>query len=287
VEKLSNFAHQPAAGAMTAAVAIERMAYRDMVPSAYVQGQASSRRFAMLKMDGRRPAGRIPQCKRQQSRQAFDSRFGCTTNRMLNMGLLGILVGLGLLIWLAFRGWSVLLLAPVAALVAAFLGGEPLLANWTQVFMGSAARFLAQFFPLFLLGAAFGKLMEDNGAVWAVADFITKRLGERRVMLAVVLAGAFVTYGGVSLFVAFFVLAPMAQTLFRAAAIPAILEERARRQKRTREIRPASCCGLAAAQCSLKTNNYFCNQVFLTRFFHVEFTKGVYRRLIDYGQRGV
>jgi H+/gluconate symporter-like permease len=119
------------------------------------------------------------------------------------MGLLGILVGLGLLIWLAFRGWSVLLLAPVAALVAAFLGGEPLLANWTQVFMGSAARFLAQFFPLFLLGAVFGKLMEDSGAVSAVADFMTKRLGERRV-----------------LFVAFFVLAPMAQTLFRAAVIP-------------------------------------------------------------------
>ena len=71
------------------------------------------------------------------------------------MGLLGILVGLGVLIWLAFRGWSVLLLAPAAALIAALFGGEPLLANWTQVFMGSAARFLAQFFPLFLLGAIF------------------------------------------------------------------------------------------------------------------------------------
>ena len=63
------------------------------------------------------------------------------------MGLLGILVGLGLLIWLAFRGWSVLVLAPAAALVAAAFGGEPLLANWTQTFMGSAAAFLAQFFP--------------------------------------------------------------------------------------------------------------------------------------------
>ena len=62
------------------------------------------------------------------------------------MGLLGILVGLGLLIWLAFRGWSVLLLAPAAALVAAAFGREPLLANWTQVFMGGAARFLVRFF---------------------------------------------------------------------------------------------------------------------------------------------
>jgi len=136
------------------------------------------------------------------------------------MGLLGILVGLGLLIWLAFRGWTVLLLAPVAALVAAAFGGEPLLANWTQIFMGSAARFLAQFFPIFLLGAIFGKLMDDSGSVSTVANAMTKNLGERRVILAVVLAGAFVTYGGVSLFVAFFVLVPMAQALFRAAAIP-------------------------------------------------------------------
>ncbi len=136
------------------------------------------------------------------------------------MGLLGILVGLAILVWFAFRGWSVLLLAPAAALVAAAFGREPLLASWTQIFMASAARFLAQFFPLFLLGAVFGKLMDDSGSVSTVASFMTKTFGERHIMLAVVLAGAVVTYGGVSLFVAFFVLVPMAQTLFRAAAIP-------------------------------------------------------------------
>jgi H+/gluconate symporter-like permease len=136
------------------------------------------------------------------------------------MGLLGVLIGLGLLIWLAFRGWSVLLLAPAAALVAAAFDGQPLLASWTQTFMGSAAGFLAQFFPIFLLGAVFGKLMDDCGAVAAVAGFITRRLGQRRAILAVVLAGAIVTYGGVSLFVAFFVIVPMAQSLFRAAEIP-------------------------------------------------------------------
>ena len=139
---------------------------------------------------------------------------------MTGLGLLGILIGLGLLIWLAFRGWSVLLLAPGAALVAALLSGEPLLAHWTQTFMSSAAGFLAQFFPLFLLGALFGKLMEDTGSVAAIARFMTQRFGPQRAVLAVVLAGALVTYGGVSLFVAFFVLAPMAQELFRAAGIP-------------------------------------------------------------------
>jgi H+/gluconate symporter-like permease len=136
------------------------------------------------------------------------------------MGLFGILLALGLLIWLAYRGWSVLLLAPAAALVAAAVAGEPLLAHWTQTFMTSAARFLAQFFPLFLLGALFGKLMEDSGSVQAIARFMTERLGPRRAVLSVVLAGALVTYGGVSLFVAVFVLAPMAQALFQTASIP-------------------------------------------------------------------
>jgi H+/gluconate symporter-like permease len=136
------------------------------------------------------------------------------------MGLLGILLALGLLIWLAYRGWSVLLLAPAMALVAAAVSREPLLAHWTQTFMGSAAQFLAQFFPLFLLGALFGKLMDDSGSVEGIARFMTERLGARRAILAVVLAGAVVTYGGVSLFVALFVLAPMAQALFRAADIP-------------------------------------------------------------------
>jgi H+/gluconate symporter-like permease len=136
------------------------------------------------------------------------------------MGLIGILLGLALLIWLALRGWSVLLLAPAAALLAAAFAGEPLLASWTQTFMFSAATFLAQFFPLFLLGALFGKLMDDSGSVSAIADVLRERLGERRAMLAVVLAGAIVTYGGVSLFVAFFVLVPMAQEVFRSAAIP-------------------------------------------------------------------
>jgi H+/gluconate symporter-like permease len=136
------------------------------------------------------------------------------------MGLLGILVALGFLVAFAYRGWSVLLLAPASALLAALFAREPLLAHWTQTFMGSAAQFLAQFFPIFLLGALFGKLMDDSGSVQAIARGMTETLGTERVVLAVVLAGAIVTYGGVNVFVAFFVLGPMAITLFRNADIP-------------------------------------------------------------------
>jgi len=136
------------------------------------------------------------------------------------MSVVGILIALGLLVWLAYRGWSILLLAPLCALIAALLAGQPLLANWTQTFMSNAAGFVAQFFPIFLLGALFGKLMEASGSVEAIAKYLTERLGTKRAILAIVLAGAFVTYGGVSLFVAFFVLAPMGHALFKAANIP-------------------------------------------------------------------
>jgi H+/gluconate symporter-like permease len=139
------------------------------------------------------------------------------------MGLLGILVALALLMWLAYRGWSVLLLSPAAALLAALISGEPLLANWTQTFMTGTAGFVARWFPLFLLGGIFGKLMDDSGSITSIAHSLTERLGVKRTMLSVVLASAIVTYGGVSVFVAFFVLVPMAREMFKAANIPSKL----------------------------------------------------------------
>ncbi|MBO9353753.1 GntP family permease [Bordetella petrii] len=139
------------------------------------------------------------------------------------MGLFAILVALALLMWLAYRGWSVLLLAPAAALLTALLSGEVLLANWTSTFMGGAGAFVLRWFPLFLLGGIFGKLMDDSGSITSIAHYLTKRLGVKRTMLAVVLASAVVTYGGVSVFVAFFVLVPMTREMFKAANIPARL----------------------------------------------------------------
>lgn len=136
------------------------------------------------------------------------------------MGLIGILAGLGGLVFLSFRGWSILVVAPLAALLAAMAAREPLLAHLTLTYMPAAAGFVAQFFLIFLLGALFGKLMEDSGAVASIAGWMTATLGPERAILAVVLAGALVTYGGVSLFVAFFVIGPMAMQLFRQANLP-------------------------------------------------------------------
>ena len=136
------------------------------------------------------------------------------------IGLVGILVSLGLLIFLAFRGFSLLLAAPAAAILAAAFSGEPLLAKWTLTFMRGTGGFITNFFPLFLLGGVFGKLMDDSGAALSIARGITGRLGEARAVMAVVLACAVLTYGGVSLFVVAFAVFPVAAALFRQAAVP-------------------------------------------------------------------
>lgn len=138
------------------------------------------------------------------------------------MGVLGIVLSLVLLITLAYRGWNVIFIAPLCAGVAVLfnLGEAPLLATYTQIYMPAMGNFLAKFFPLFLLGAVFGKLMEDSGAAKSIAHGIVGLIGGERAILAIVLACALLTYGGVSLFVVAFSVYPIAKQLFQTAAIP-------------------------------------------------------------------
>lgn len=81
-------------------------------------------------------------------------------------------------------------------------------------------RFVVNFFPLFLLGGVFGKLMDDSGAALSMARTITEPLGETHAVMAVVLACAALTYGGVSLFVVAFAVFSVADPVFRQAAVP-------------------------------------------------------------------
>lgn len=136
-------------------------------------------------------------------------------------GIAIIVIVLALLIGLAYRGISLLILAPALSAVAvlATLDG-PLLASYTQVFMGAAGGFITLYFPVFLLGAIFGKLMEDSGSAEVLAGGIIQRLGSQRAILAVVLSCAVMTYGGVSLFVVAFAVFPIAASLFRQANLP-------------------------------------------------------------------
>jgi H+/gluconate symporter-like permease len=134
--------------------------------------------------------------------------------------VLAIVVSLALLMALAYRGLPVILFAPLCAVLAAGLSGRPVLPTYTETFMTSAAGYIGAFFPLFLLGAVFGKLMETSGAAASIAAVIAQRLGPRRSILAVALACGVLTYGGVSLFVVAFAVYPFAAALFRAADEP-------------------------------------------------------------------
>lgn len=137
------------------------------------------------------------------------------------IGVIGILFALCLLMYLAYRGTNVLFLAPVMALLAClFHPGTPLLGTYTQIFMPALGQYLLQYFPIFALGAIFGKLMNDSGAAYSIATMLSKRLGSKHAILAIVLACALLTYGGVSLFVVAFTIYPIAVPLFRDGNVP-------------------------------------------------------------------
>ena len=137
------------------------------------------------------------------------------------IGVLGILVSLALLMYLAYRGINVLILAPLLSLLAVVAGSDTrLLATFTQVYMTSLGGFVAKYFPLFLLGAIFGRLMSDSGSASSIARSIVRKLGPSQAPLALVLACGILTYGGVSVFVVVFAAYPVAAQLFRAANTP-------------------------------------------------------------------
>jgi H+/gluconate symporter-like permease len=137
------------------------------------------------------------------------------------IGIFGIVLSLVLLMYLAYRGINVLVLAPLMSLLAILIAGEgPLLATYTQIFMYSLGGYLITFFPLFMLGAIFGKLMDDSGSARSIAHAIVTRLGSHQAILAIVLACGILAYGGVSIFVVAFAVYPIAASLFREANIP-------------------------------------------------------------------
>lgn len=137
------------------------------------------------------------------------------------MSALGIALSLAALMYFAYRGMTVLVLAPLCALLAVLFSPDaPLLASYTQIFMKALGGFVISFFPLFLLGAVFGKLMEASGAALAIAQGFARLLGEQHAVIAIVLTCAVLTYGGVSLFVVAFATYPIAAALFRQAQVP-------------------------------------------------------------------
>ena len=137
---------------------------------------------------------------------------------------IGLALAIALLVYLAFKGHSVIIVAPIAAMVAvvfsAGLFGGHLMANYTIRYMSGFASYASKYFPIYLFGAVFAKLMEMSGYAKAIADFCSTKLGKKNAILSIVVTCSILTYGGVSLFVVAFVVLPIAIELFREADIP-------------------------------------------------------------------
>jgi len=137
------------------------------------------------------------------------------------MSFLIVLASLCFLMFVAYRGFSVILFAPVAALGAVLLTDPSLVAPmFTGLFMDKMVGFVKLYFPVFLLGAIFGKVIELSGFSKAIVSSVIKLVGAERAMLSIVLVCALLTYGGVSLFVVVFAVYPFAAEMFRQGNIP-------------------------------------------------------------------
>jgi len=137
------------------------------------------------------------------------------------MSLLIVLAALAFLILVAYRGYSVILFAPIAALGAVLLTDPSLVAPmFTGLFMDKMVGFLKLYFPVFLLGAVFGKLIELSGFSRSIVGAAIRLFGPQRAMLSIVLVSGLLTYGGVSLFVVVFAVYPFAAEMFRQSNIP-------------------------------------------------------------------
>lgn len=137
------------------------------------------------------------------------------------MDFLIVLAALVFLMVVAYRGYSVILFAPVAAMGAVLLTDPSLVAPmFTGLFMDKMVGFLKLYFPVFLLGAVFGKLIEVSGFSKSIVKATIRVVGAQRAMLAIVVVCALLTYGGVSLFVVVFAVYPFAAELFRQGDIP-------------------------------------------------------------------
>lgn len=151
------------------------------------------------------------------------------------MGIFLILLSITLVILLVFKGvpvfYSALISSVFCLLTAALLtgaGAEVGVANYVingitgaeASYVKGLGNYFTNNFFIFVLGAIFGKLFDNSGAADAIAEAIVNKMGSKAVIPAIILVGWILTYGGVSVFVAFFAMYPLMLSLFKEADIP-------------------------------------------------------------------
>ena len=114
-----------------------------------------------------------------------------------------------------------ILFAPIAALGAVLLTEPAAVAPvFSGIFMEKMVGFVKLYFPVFMLGAVFGKVIELSGFSESIVHAAIRYIGRSRANAVIVAVCALLTYGGVSLFVVVFAVYPFAAELYRQSNIP-------------------------------------------------------------------
>ncbi len=132
-----------------------------------------------------------------------------------------LLVPLALVLFgvLAFKRWSAIIIGPLISLLLVVASGLPVFQSMLGPYMAGSAAYVKNFFLVFMVGALFGAIYEDTRAAESIARSMSKvTKGKFTAPLIMVITGI-LTFGGISGFVVFFAIYPIAQELFKAANI--------------------------------------------------------------------
>lgn len=141
----------------------------------------------------------------------------------MNLSVLGIFLGIAFLIVFALRGYHILILAPIAAIIVAVFSNMNIGEALTVEYMKGFASYASKFYLILLLASIFAKYMDDSGAGRSIAKMILKLIGKDkpvRVIFALSVIFIVLTYGGVNLFAVIFIGIALALPLFREMDIP-------------------------------------------------------------------
>ncbi len=143
------------------------------------------------------------------------------------IGLIGIFAALIFLIIMVMKGWPLLIVGALSALIVCVFNGMDMVSGYLTTYMSGVGGFLTGQIPIFLWGAVFGELYGSSGAATSISRWISRILRGKKehlspliTILIVFLAGILLSYGGVSAIVLMFVMTPLTLELCREADIP-------------------------------------------------------------------
>lgn len=137
------------------------------------------------------------------------------------IGILGLFAGVFAIILFAVKGLNINIAAVIAAFIVIvtnqmnimemFVGEEP-------SYMQALAGFVIDNFGIFLMGTILSQYMDKSGALLSIANTLLNKVGKENkfaVLCILALIVAFLTYGGINVFVVMFAVVPFTLPIFR------------------------------------------------------------------------